>query len=77
VLKLSSTAAFPVKQFHHLKIAELRVSLRCHHREKRIMAKGQMKAAKEARKPKKDAKKPAAAPVIKAAPVKAIRSKEK
>lgn len=41
------------------------------------MAKGQMKAAKEARKPKKDAKKPAAAPVFKAAPVKAIRSKEK
>lgn len=40
------------------------------------MAKGQMKAAKEARKPKKDAKK-TAAPVIKAAPVKAMRIKEK
>lgn len=41
------------------------------------MAKGQMKAAKEARKPKKDAKKAAAAPVVKAAPVKAMRIKEK
>ncbi|BCH27950.1 hypothetical protein MesoLjLc_77620 [Mesorhizobium sp. L-8-10] len=40
------------------------------------MAKGQMKAPKEARKPKKDAKKPAA-PAIKAAPVKAMRIKEK
>ncbi len=41
------------------------------------MAKGQMKAKKETRKPKKDAKKPEAAPVLKAAPVKAIRIKEK
>ena len=41
------------------------------------MAKGQMKAGKEARKPKKDAKKPAAAPAAKAVPVKAIRLKEK
>lgn len=42
------------------------------------MAKGAMKAKKETRKPKKDAKKPvAAAPVLKAAPVKAIKQKEK
>ena len=41
------------------------------------MAKGAMKAKKEARKPKKDAKKPAAAPAIKAAPVQAIRIKDK
>jgi hypothetical protein len=41
------------------------------------MAKGAMKAGKEARKPKKDAKKPAAAPVLKAAPVAALRQKEK
>jgi hypothetical protein len=41
------------------------------------MAKGSMKAKKEARKPKKDAKKPAAAPVLKAAPVAALRQKEK
>ena len=41
------------------------------------MAKGAMKAGKEALKPKKDAKKPAAAPVLKAPPVKAIRIKEK
>ncbi|QKD00620.1 hypothetical protein FJ987_03125 [Mesorhizobium sp. CU2] len=41
------------------------------------MAKGAMKAGKEARKPKKDAKKPAAAPALKAPPVKAIRIKEK
>ncbi|AZO56986.1 hypothetical protein C7I87_13350 [Mesorhizobium sp. SARCC-RB16n] len=41
------------------------------------MAKGAMKAGKEARKPKKDAKKPAAAPALKAAPVKAMRLKEK
>ncbi|HMM64585.1 MAG: hypothetical protein WA975_16410 [Mesorhizobium sp.] len=40
------------------------------------MAKGQMKAAKEPRKPKKDAKK-ATAPTVKAAPVKATRIKEK
>jgi hypothetical protein len=48
-----------------------------HQPEERIMAKGAMKAGKEARKPKKDAKKPAAAPPIKAAPVKAMRIKEK
>ena len=41
------------------------------------MAKGSMKAKKDARKPKKDAKKPAAAPVLKAAPVAALRQKEK
>jgi hypothetical protein len=42
------------------------------------MAKGSMKAKKEARKPKKDAKKPAAAaPALKAAPVMAIRQKDK
>ncbi|HEY6632117.1 MAG TPA: hypothetical protein VIZ90_11750 [Rhizobiaceae bacterium] len=41
------------------------------------MAKGSMKAKKEARKPKKDVKKPAAAPTLKAAPVMAIRQKEK
>lgn len=42
------------------------------------MAKGQMKAKKETRKPKKDAKKaPPPAPALKAAPVKAIRIKEK
>ncbi len=40
------------------------------------MAKGQMKAAKEPRKPKKDTKK-AATPAVKAAPVKATRIKEK
>ncbi|MHB9386658.1 hypothetical protein ACYG97_24060 [Mesorhizobium sp. W067] len=45
--------------------------------EERIMAKGAMKAGKEARKPKKDAKKPAAAPALKAPPVKAMRLKEK
>lgn len=39
------------------------------------MAKGAMKAGKEPRKPKKDAKKPAPAP--KAPPVKAMRIKEK
>jgi hypothetical protein len=43
----------------------------------RIMAKGAMKAKKETRKPKKDAKKPAAAPALKAAPVAAIKQKEK
>ena len=41
------------------------------------MAKGQMKSNKEARKPKKDAKKPAAAPALKATPVTAIKIKEK
>ena len=42
------------------------------------MAKGQMKAKKEVRKPKKDAKKPAAAaPALKPAPVMATRQKDK
>ena len=41
------------------------------------MAKGQKRKTKEARKPKKDAKKPAAAPALKAPPVKAMRIKEK
>lgn len=41
------------------------------------MAKGQMKAKKETRKPKKDAKKPAAMPAGKAPPVAAIRAKDK
>jgi hypothetical protein len=45
--------------------------------EERIMAKGQMKSNKEARKPKKDAKKPAAAPALKAAPVPAAKLKDK
>jgi hypothetical protein len=40
------------------------------------MAKGQMKSNKEARKPKKDAKKPVAVPVLKT-PVLATRIKEK
>ncbi len=40
------------------------------------MAKGAMKAGKEARKPKKDAKKPAAAPTLKAPPVKATKLKD-
>jgi hypothetical protein len=53
------------------------VSLRCHQPEERIMAKGAMKAGKEARKPKKDAKKPAPAPVLKAPPVKAIKIKDR
>ncbi|WP_171026257.1 hypothetical protein [Mesorhizobium comanense] len=53
------------------------VSLHVPQPEERIMAKGAMKAGKEARKPKKDAKKPAAAPALKAAPVKAMRLKEK
>jgi hypothetical protein len=53
------------------------VSLRSPQQEERIMAKGAMKAGKEARKPKKDAKKPAPAPVLKAPPVKAMRIKEK
>ncbi|WP_164897838.1 MULTISPECIES: hypothetical protein [unclassified Mesorhizobium] len=43
----------------------------------RIMAKGAMKAGKEARKPKKDAKKPAAAPTLKAPPVKATKLKDR
>lgn len=41
------------------------------------MAKGSMKAKKETRKPKKDAKKPVAAPALKPAPVAALRQKEK
>lgn len=41
------------------------------------MAKGQMKAKKEVRKPKKEAKKPVAAPALKAAPVAATRQKDK
>ncbi|TIL94565.1 MAG: hypothetical protein E5Y73_11655 [Mesorhizobium sp.] len=41
------------------------------------MAKGAMKTGKEARKPKKDAKKPAAAPTLKAPPVKATKLKDK
>jgi hypothetical protein len=41
------------------------------------MAKGAMKAKKEARKPKKDAKKPTAATKAAAPPVQAIRIKEK
>jgi len=41
------------------------------------MAKGQMKSNKEARKPKKDAKKAAPAPALKAAPVAATRLKDK
>jgi hypothetical protein len=41
------------------------------------MAKGAMKAGKEPRKPKKDAKKPPAAPVLKAPPVKAMKIKER
>ena len=41
------------------------------------MAKGQMKSNKETRKPKKDAKKPAAAPVLKTAPVPAAKIKDK
>ncbi len=41
------------------------------------MAKGQMKAKKETRKPKKDAKKVSAAPAAKAPPVAAMRAKEK
>ncbi|WP_202359567.1 hypothetical protein [Mesorhizobium sp. 113-3-3] len=53
------------------------VSLHSPQLEERIMAKGAMKAGKEARKPKKDAKKPAPAPALKAPPVKAMRIKEK
>jgi hypothetical protein len=53
------------------------VSLHFPHQEERIMAKGAMKAGKEARKPKKDAKKPAATPALKAPPVKAMKLKDK
>jgi hypothetical protein len=53
------------------------VSLRFPQSEERIMAKGAMKAGKEARKPKKDAKKPAPAPALKAPPVKAMKLKDK
>jgi len=45
--------------------------------ESESMAKGSMKAKKEVRKPKKDAKKPAAAPVLKAPAVAAFKQKEK
>jgi hypothetical protein len=45
--------------------------------QERIMAKGAMKAKKETRKPKKDAKKPAPAPALKAPPVKATKLKDK
>ena len=41
------------------------------------MAKSQMKSNKEVRKPKKDAKKPVAAPALKAAPVPAAKIKDK
>lgn len=42
------------------------------------MAKGQMRAKKEVRKPKKDAKKaPVAAPALQPAPVTATRQKDK
>ena len=41
------------------------------------MAKGQLRSNKEARKPKKDAKKPVAAPALKAAPVPATKLKDK
>ncbi|PWK68415.1 hypothetical protein [Aminobacter sp. AP02] len=41
------------------------------------MAKGAMKAGKEPRKPKKDAKKPAPAPAFKAPPVQATKLKDK
>lgn len=41
------------------------------------MAKGAMKAKKEVRKPKKEAKKPVAVPVLKAAPVAATKQKER
>lgn len=41
------------------------------------MAKGAMKAGKEPRNPKKDAKKPAPTPVFKAPPVQATKLKEK
>jgi hypothetical protein len=53
------------------------VSLAFSQLEERIMAKGAMKAGKEARKPKKDAKKPPAAPALKAPPVKAMKLKER
>lgn len=48
-----------------------------HYAEERIMAKGAMKAGKEPRKPKKDAKKPAPAPAFKAPPVQATKLKDK
>ncbi|MEQ1954600.1 hypothetical protein [Mesorhizobium sp. CN2-181] len=41
------------------------------------MAKGSMRPGKEARKPKKDAKKPAAPPVLHAPAVPAMKIKEK
>lgn len=41
------------------------------------MAKSQMRSNKETRKPKKDAKKPEAAPTLKAGPVPAAKSKTK
>ncbi len=41
------------------------------------MAKGAMKPGREPRKPKKDTKKPAPVPALKAAPVQATRQKEK
>lgn len=41
------------------------------------MAKGQMRSNKEARKPKKDAKKPAPEPALKAPAVQATRLKDK
>ena len=53
------------------------VSLALPKQEERIMAKGQMKSNKETRKPKKDAKKPAPAPALKAAPVPAAKIKDK
>ncbi|WP_281010967.1 hypothetical protein [Borborobacter arsenicus] len=41
------------------------------------MAKGQLRSNKEPRKPKKDAKKPAAEPALKAPAVQATRLKDK
>ena len=41
------------------------------------MAKGQMRPGKEARKPKKDAKKPPAAPVLQAPAVPALKIRDK
>ncbi|MEQ1941399.1 hypothetical protein ABMA32_03140 [Mesorhizobium sp. VNQ89] len=59
-------------------VAEVLFHSRVLNPRERIMAKGQMKAKKETRKPKKDAKKPAvAAPALKAAPVAATRQKDK
>jgi hypothetical protein len=60
-----------------LPLRECLVSLRSRQQEERIMAKGQMKSNKETRKPKKDAKKPAPAPALKAAPVTATKLKDK